>query len=108
MIDFNKKCPIYFKRVFNLDEPEYKTIAAYYKINKIVNDKCYGTQVHINKLSDGIWYDICSMIAIDTKHFNSNKDWYKYDDKNKKYILTSKAPQKAKESYNEFYKIINK
>ncbi|MCI6614939.1 MAG: hypothetical protein MR750_06490 [Methanobrevibacter boviskoreani] len=79
MIDFNKKCPIYFKRVYNLDEPEFKTIAAYYKINKIVNDKCYGTQVHINKLSDGIWYDICSMIDIDTKHFNSNKDWYKYE-----------------------------
>ena len=79
MIDFNKKCPIYFKKVFNLDEPEHKTITAYYKINKIVNDKCYGTQVHINKLSDGIWYDICSMIGIDTKHFNSNKDWYKYE-----------------------------
>ena len=48
------------------------------------------------------------MVLFEKFYFLINKDWYKYDDKNKKYILTSKAPQKAKESYNEFYKIINK
>lgn len=79
MIDFNKECPIYFKKVFNLNEPEHKIITAYYRINKIVNGKCYGMQVHINKLSDGLWYDICSMVGIDTKYFNNNKDWYKYE-----------------------------
>ena len=48
------------------------------------------------------------MVLVEKPYFLINKDWYKYDDKNKKYILTCKAPQKAKESYNEFYKIINK
>lgn len=79
MINFNKECPIYFKKVFNTNEPEHETIIAYYKINKIVNNKCYGIQVHINKLSDGLWYDISSMVDIDTKYFNNNKDWYEYE-----------------------------
>lgn len=39
-------------------------------------------------------------------YFMKNKEWYTYDYKNLKYILTDKAPKKAKESYNEFYKIV--
>lgn len=48
------------------------------------------------------------MVLIEKPYFLTNKKWYEYDEKEKKYILTSKAPQKAKESYNEFYKIISK
>ena len=36
-------------------------------------------------------------------YFMENEDWYEYDWKNKKYILTDKAPEKAKESYEKFY-----
>lgn len=78
MINFNKEYPIYFKKVFNPDEPEHETIIAYYKINKIVNDKCYGIQAYINELSNELWYDICSMVDIDTEYFN-DKAWYEYE-----------------------------
>ena len=37
-------------------------------------------------------------------YFMTNKEWYRYDDKEEKYVLTDKAPQEAIESYNEFYK----
>ena len=40
-------------------------------------------------------------------YFMENEEWYEYDWKNKKYILTNKAPEKAKESYEEFYKQLN-
>ena len=78
MIDFNKKCPIYLKKIYNFDEQNPKTEVAYYKINKIVNNKCYGIQVFINKLTDCVWCDICSMCDIETDYFNNNKDWYEY------------------------------
>ena len=32
-----------------------------------------------------------------------NDDWYFFDYKKKKYVLTDKAPKKAVESYEEFY-----
>lgn len=37
-------------------------------------------------------------------YFMENEEWYEYDWKNKKYILTDKAPRKAIDSYKEFYK----
>ena len=37
-----------------------------------------------------------------------NPKWYYFDFKLKKYVLTGVAPEKAKESYDEFYKTINK
>lgn len=37
-----------------------------------------------------------------------NKDWYYYDVKTGKYKLTNKAPQKAIDSYNEYYKQLSK
>lgn len=41
---------------------------------------------------------------LDMPYFMTNEDWYYFDGKAKKYRLTPKAPQKAKESYDEFYK----
>ena len=34
----------------------------------------------------------------------SNKDWYYFDDKNCRYLLTDKATEEAKKSYEEFYR----
>ena len=48
------------------------------------------------------------MVLVEKPYFLTNKKWFKYDEKNKKYILTDKAPQKAIESYKDFYKQINK
>ena len=48
------------------------------------------------------------MVLIEKPYFLTNKEWYEYDEKEKKYILTNKAPQKAIESYKDFYKQINK
>ena len=36
-------------------------------------------------------------------YFTKNKDWYYFDKKKWKYILTDKAPKKAVDSYKEFY-----
>ena len=44
---------------------------------------------------------------LDMPYFMENEEWYEYDWKNKKYILTDKAPEKAKKSYEEFYKQLN-
>ena len=35
------------------------------------------------------------------------EDWYRFDEKEFKYVLTDKAPKKAVDSYNEFYKDLN-
>ena len=39
------------------------------------------------------------MVLTEKPYFLINKEWYKYDEKNKKYILTNNAPEKAKKSY---------
>lgn len=39
-------------------------------------------------------------------YFMKNKEWYYYDSKEIKYKLTDKAPEKAKDSYKEFYKLL--
>ena len=46
-------------------------------------------------------------MLIDKKtYFMSNKKCYCYDVKNFRYKLTEKAPQKAKESSNEYYNLL--
>lgn len=42
------------------------------------------------------------MYDIDMPYFLTNEEWY-YEDKNGIYQLTDKAPQKAIDSYNEFF-----
>ena len=46
------------------------------------------------------------MNILDRPYFMNNDEWYYWDRKEWKYKLTDKAPQKAIDSYNEFYKII--
>lgn len=41
-------------------------------------------------------------------YFMSNKNWYYYDEKEEIYKLTDKAPDKAIESYQDYYKNIDK
>lgn len=43
------------------------------------------------------------MTSIVMPYFMENKDWYVYDKEKGKYILTDKAPEEAKKSYDEFY-----
>lgn len=43
---------------------------------------------------------------LDMPYFMNNPDWYYFDYEVKKYKLTDKAPQKAKDSYKEFYKAL--
>ena len=39
-------------------------------------------------------------------YFLTNKEWYREDEIEGKYVLTDKAPQEAIDSYNEFYKAL--
>lgn len=32
-----------------------------------------------------------------------NPKWYKFDEKKRKYVLTTEAPPKARKSYKKFY-----
>lgn len=48
------------------------------------------------------------MIPKNEPYFMSNEDWYKYDEKSGRYVLTNKATDKAKESYKEFYSLLDK
>lgn len=41
---------------------------------------------------------------LDMPYFMKNKSWYTYDVKKRCYVLTDKAPEKAKKSYKEYYK----
>ena len=41
---------------------------------------------------------------IDMPYFMKNKDWYEYDPKTKRFVLTDKAPAAARESLVEFYR----
>lgn len=43
------------------------------------------------------------MQDLDRPYFMENKDWYYYDEEAGIFKLTDKAPQKAIESYEEFY-----
>lgn len=46
-------------------------------------------------------------MTLDEPYFMTNESWYYFDYKQKKYILTDKAPEKARQSYREFYREIN-
>ena len=37
-------------------------------------------------------------------YFMENDDWYEYDDKTEKFVLTDKAPVEAVESYKQYLK----
>ena len=39
-------------------------------------------------------------------YFMQNEEWYYHDRKKCKYVLTDKAPEEAKKSYEEFYRMI--
>lgn len=43
------------------------------------------------------------MKLVTRPYFMENKGWYYFDDKEWKYKLTDKAPEKAIKSYEEFY-----
>lgn len=40
---------------------------------------------------------------LDMPYFMKDKSWYTYDVKKRCYVLTDKAPEKAKKSYKEYY-----
>ena len=40
-------------------------------------------------------------------YFMKNKEWYYFDEKEFVYKLTDKAPKEAKESYKQFYMLLN-
>ena len=44
---------------------------------------------------------------IDEPYFMTNEEWYYFDTKDKIYKLTDGTPDKAIESYKEFYKQLN-
>ena len=44
---------------------------------------------------------------LDMPYFMENDEWYYFDGNLKKYVLTDKAPEKAKESYEEFNRALN-
>lgn len=39
-------------------------------------------------------------------YFMTNKDWYYFDEKAFSYKLTEKATEEAKQSYKEFYELL--
>ena len=40
-------------------------------------------------------------------YFITNEEWYYFDYQKRKFVLTDKAPKKARESYDEYYKEVN-
>lgn len=45
-------------------------------------------------------------LTLEKPYFLKIKDWYYFDERSWMYRLTEKAPKKAIQSYNEFYKEI--
>lgn len=43
------------------------------------------------------------MVTFDEPYFMKNKEWYRFNEDKFRYELTDKAPEKAKQSYEEFY-----
>lgn len=41
---------------------------------------------------------------IDMPYFMTNEEWFFLDAEKRKYVLTEKAPEKAKNSYEQYYK----
>jgi hypothetical protein len=48
------------------------------------------------------------MMVAERPYFLTNKKWYYFDEKEWCFKLTDQAPQKAKESYEKFYKELKK
>lgn len=46
------------------------------------------------------------MTTLNEPYFMSNPDWYYFDETEFRYKLTDKAPEKAIDSYNEFYNLL--
>ncbi len=44
---------------------------------------------------------------LDMPYFMENEDWYEFDFAQRRFILTDKAPQKAKDSYKQYYQELN-
>lgn len=40
----------------------------------------------------------------DMPYFMNNEEWFEFDFDKRKFVLTDKATEKAKESYNEYLK----
>ena len=45
---------------------------------------------------------------LDMPFFMKNEDWYEFDFKKRRYVLTDKAPQEAKDSYEKYYQEMSK
>ena len=45
-------------------------------------------------------------MTIDKPYFLENEDWFYFDEEEWCYKLTDKAPQKAVESFKEFYELL--
>ena len=41
---------------------------------------------------------------VERPYFMENKEWYRFNEEEFRYELTDKAPQKAVESYEQYYK----
>lgn len=41
-------------------------------------------------------------MTLDMPYFMENEEWYEYDFEKRMFVLTKKAPEKAKESYKEW------
>ena len=46
------------------------------------------------------------MIINEQPYFMENPDWYWFDEDEFRYVLTDKATEKAKKSYDEYYAIL--
>ena len=46
-------------------------------------------------------------ITLEKPYFMENDEWYYFDEDAFKYVLTDKAPEKAVESYKEYYKLVD-
>ena len=44
---------------------------------------------------------------LDRPYFMENREWFTYDVQKRRFVLTDKAPEKAKKSYEEYYKALN-
>lgn len=41
--------------------------------------------------------------VLDMPYFMENKEWYYFDAKKQRFVLTEKATEKAKQSFKEYY-----
>lgn len=44
---------------------------------------------------------------LDMPYFMENEEWYEFDFKQRKYVLTDKASQDARDSYEQYYQELN-